>query len=137
MDTRIVYYLDKREQSQRVKKKVGSLASQYGGEISAYTHIGDEVSITVSGISALDRELFQEMVAETLDLYNAVASKDQLKAAAKQTARTLMEDPAYRYAPGVYKLTEITRRVAEELGHSEWLNDDNHWLYRLVSSEAS
>lgn len=135
--TRLCYYIDPKREStaRRIHSKIEEMTSDFGAEIADEAHNGDEVLMTITGLkSEADKILFKEMVAELLDLFGAVSTVDQLRESARRIGKRLVQMPQYQYAPGVVKIGEVAHAIAEELGHEEWLDNDNHWVFTLVSN---
>lgn len=46
--------------------------------------------------------------------------------------KAIATDLAYRYAPEHEHGTGLAERVAHELDHDEWLDDETHWIWEIA-----
>lgn len=136
--TRLTYYIDPKRESVagRIREKIDSLVSEFGAEIADTEIHADEVRMVIQGLETGTKDLFKEMVNELLDQFGTATTVGQLQESARRLIRKFMEDPAYQFSPGVIRTDKVAAAVAEELGHDEWLNDDNHWVFRLTNELA-
>lgn len=65
----------------------------------------------------------------------ATIIEDDLKGLAKSMARERLDDPQYQHH-GMLDLTLLVQSIVNDLGHNEWLTNDVHWIWDVVSAEC-